>query len=48
MRFNWFSPAISVSGVNNSPVVNRNSVQFGRIAAADDPRILQLAVKYSF
>jgi len=28
--------------------VNLNNVQFGRITAADDPRILQFAVKYSF
>ena len=46
--FDWFNPATSVSGVNSAPVINRNNVQFGRITAADDPRILQFAVKYSF
>jgi TonB dependent receptor-like, beta-barrel len=46
--FNWFSPATIAGAINNSPVVNRNSVQFGRITAADDPRIMQFAVKYSF
>jgi hypothetical protein len=43
--FNWFNPSTTV---NNSPVVNLNNVQFGRITAADDPRILQFAIKYSF
>jgi hypothetical protein len=41
--FNWFVP-----GLLNAPVVNRNNVQFGRITSADDPRIMQFAVKYSF
>ena len=41
--FNWFNP-----GLNNAPVVNRDNVQFGRITSADDPRIMQFAVKYSF
>jgi hypothetical protein len=41
--FNWFSP-----GLLNSPITNRDNVQFGRITSADDPRIMQFAVKYSF
>jgi hypothetical protein len=46
--FNWFNPSTNPATINNSPVVNLNNVQFGRITAADDPRILQFAVKYSF
>ena len=46
--FNWFNPSTNPLTFNNSPVVNLNNVQFGRITAADDPRILQFAVKYSF
>jgi len=41
--FNWFNP-----GLTNAPVTNLNSVQFGQITSADDPRILQFALKYSF
>jgi hypothetical protein len=51
--FNWFNPAVNpliVAPLSNlnSPVVNRDSTQFGKITAADDPRILQFAIKYSF
>jgi hypothetical protein len=41
--FNWFNP-----GLVNAPVTNFNSVQFGQITSADDPRIMQFALKYSF
>ena len=43
--FNWFRPA---AGSNNAPVRSLISTTFGRILAADDPRIMQLALKYSF
>jgi len=46
--FNWFNPSTNPLTFNNSPVVNMNNVQFGRITAADDPRIMQFALKYSF
>jgi hypothetical protein len=46
--FNWFNPSTNALTFNNSPVVNLNNVQFGRIIAADDPRIMQFALKYSF
>ena len=41
--FNWFNP-----GLLNAPVTNFNNVQFGQITSADDPRIMQFALKYSF
>jgi len=41
--FNWFNP-----GLINAPVTNRDNIQFGRMTSADDPRIMQFAVKYSF
>jgi len=51
--FNWFRP--SPAGVpqttgNNptSPVTNLSNVNFGRYLAADEPRIMQFAVKYQF
>jgi hypothetical protein len=47
--FNWFRPAPAGSaGANNAPVTNLNNVNFGRYLAADDPRIMQFAVKYQF
>jgi hypothetical protein len=45
--FNWFRP-LPNPPLNNAPVVNLTSPTFGQILAADDPRILQFAVKYSF
>jgi hypothetical protein len=38
--FNWFRW--------NNPQTNRNNSQFGRITSADDPRVMQFALKYSF
>ena len=32
----------------NNPVTNFNSVDFGRITSAGDPRIMQFALKYQF
>jgi hypothetical protein len=46
--FNWFNPSTNSLTINNSPIVNLNNVQFGRITAADDPRIMQFALKYAF
>jgi hypothetical protein len=37
------------TGVNQtSPVTNFSNANFGRYLAADEPRILQFAVKYQF
>jgi hypothetical protein len=47
--FNWFRPAGQDSlEQNNAPVRGLNNANFGRYLAADDPRILQFAVKYQF
>jgi hypothetical protein len=43
--FNWFRP---LPGSANAPVVNLSSASFGRYLAADDPRIMQFALKYQF
>jgi hypothetical protein len=32
----------------NAPVVALNNASFGRILTAGDPRIMQLALKYTF
>jgi hypothetical protein len=46
---NWWRPAPAGSaGANNAPVTNLANVNFGRYLAADDPRIMQFAVKYQF
>jgi hypothetical protein len=43
--FNWFRPG----GIgNNGPVTNLSNANFGRYLQADDPRIMQFAVKYQF
>jgi hypothetical protein len=52
--FNWFRPSPPgvpniTTGVNaTSPVINLNSPNFGRYLAADEPRIMQFAIKYQF
>ena len=47
--FNWFRPQTPLPGVNNqSPVTNLSSASFGRYLVADDPRIMQFALKYQF
>ena len=43
--FNWFRP---LPGNNQSPVTNYSDANFGRYLTADDPRIMQFALKYSF
>ena len=48
--FNWFRPQIPNGNpaTNQSPVTNLSSASFGRYLAADDPRIMQFALKYQF
>jgi len=47
--FNWFRPVSQGGvGVANSPVTNLSNANFGRYLAADEPRIMQFAVKYQF
>jgi len=51
--FNWFRPSAAgspdASGNNpRSPVTNLTNPNFGRYLAADEPRIMQFAVKYQF
>ena len=43
--FNWFRP---LPGSNQAPVTALNNSSFGRYLAADDPRVMQFAVKYQF
>jgi hypothetical protein len=42
--FNWFRPGPGA----NAPVTNINNANFGRYLQADDPRIMQFAIKYQF
>jgi hypothetical protein len=44
--FNWFR--LGGSGNTGNPTTNLNNANFGRILSADDPRIMQFAVKYQF
>jgi hypothetical protein len=51
--FNWFRPApagvAATTGANpTSPVTNLSNANFGRYLAADEPRIMQFALKYQF
>jgi hypothetical protein len=48
--FNWFRPQIPNGNpsTNLSPVQNLSSASFGRYLQADDPRIMQFALKYQF
>ena len=47
--FNWFRPlAWTNAATNQAPVTNLSSASFGRYLAADDPRIMQFALKYQF
>jgi hypothetical protein len=43
--FNWFRP---LPGSNQAPVTTLSSATFGRYLAADDPRVMQFALKYTF
>jgi hypothetical protein len=43
--FNWFRPHPSS---NQAPVTALSNANFGRYLAADDPRIMQFAIKYQF
>jgi hypothetical protein len=46
---NWFRPAPQSSpDANNAPVNNLANANFGRYLAADEPRIMQFAIKYQF
>jgi hypothetical protein len=44
--FNWFRP--SSLDLAQAPVTNLSSASFGRYLAADDPRVMQFALKYEF
>lgn len=48
--FNWFRPQVPNGNpaTNQSPVTNLSSGSFGRYLQADDPRIMQFALKYTF
>ena len=45
--FNWFRPATGPLA-NMAPVTNLSDANFGRYLAADDPRVMQFALKYQF
>jgi hypothetical protein len=49
-RLQFRAEAFNVPNLTNldNPVVNLNSPTFGRILSAQDPRILQFAVKYQY
>jgi len=45
-RFEAFNVTNSLRPMN--PILNLSSAQFGQVLAANDPRIMQFALKYVF